>query len=667
MGVQATLDGDRLVLSTGRIERSFAWQDGLLRTESLRDLVGAGTWTGAGRPDWVLPGEAAEATDGQFDVTEFAGNAAWPAHTRATVTCRLGGLELRRIFRLYDHCPAIACDLYVRGTATGPWRGAAFDAYQPGSLGALGQRSEDGSFAPVTDRIGTGTRHLRVQAVGFRDVTDRRNNLVFDETILPYRAPHWLVGNVLLAEDVLTGDGLFILKEAPCSDIQLAWPGCDFGVSKGELAVLGLGIDPEDLDETQWTRSYGTVIGVGDGGIDGALSSLRDYQARLRVVDPSRDITIMANTWGDRSQDGRVSESFAMGELEAGRKLGITHLQLDDGWQTGRSGMSVEAGGSLAGIWERNDWWQPRPERFPNGLGATVERGEEVGIEVCLWYNPSKDDSYAHWEDDARTLIGLYREHGIRIFKIDGVNIPDKRADRNLRAIFDTVLEATDYQVTFNLDATAQRRFGYHYLNEYGNIFLANRYTDHASYYPHWTLRNLWQLSRYVPPQNLQMEFLNRWRNTDKYPADDPLAPGSVPFEYCFVAVAAAQPLAWFEVQNLPEEAFAVGEVVKRYREHQAAWQAGQVFPIGECPDGTSWTGFQSVGDGEGYLLLLREHNDRLTAKVKLWRMAGASLLCEPILGAGDPFSGTVDAEGRLTVSLPEPLSFALYRYRIAT
>jgi len=665
MGVQAALNDGRLVLSTGRVERSYLWQDGLLQTDGLRDLGGAGTWAGVGRPDWVLPGETLEATDGRLDVSEFAGHAAWPAHLRVEVTCRLGALELRRVFRLYDGCPAIACDLYVRGVASGPWRGTAFEAYEPSSLAALGQRRDGGKYAPVTDRIGTGQRHLRVQAVAFKDITDRRNNLVDDETILPYRAPHWLTGNLLLAEDLLTGDGLFLLKEAPCSDVQLAWPGCDFGAARGELAVVGLGIDPEDLDTGRWTRCYGTVIGLGDGGIDGALSSLRDYQARLRVKDPSRDITIMANTWGDRSQDARVSEPFAMGELEAGRRLGITHLQLDDGWQTGRSGASVEAGGSLAGIWERQDWWQPRPERFPNGLGPVVQRGREVGIEVCLWYNPSKDDSYAHWEDDARTLIGLYREHGIRIFKIDGVNIPDKRADINLRAMFDAVLEATDYAVTFNLDATAQRRFGCHYLNEYGNIFLENRYSDHSSYYPHWTLRNLWQLARYVPPQNLQMEFLNRWRNEDKYPADDPLAPCRVPFGYCFATVAAAQPLAWFEVQNLPDEAFALADTLQVYREHQPAWQAGQVFPIGECPDGVSWTGFQSVGDGAGYVLLLREHNDRPTAKVKLWRMAGASLVCEPVCGAGQAFAGVVDDDGRLAVSLPEPFSFALYRYRI--
>ena len=78
-----------------------------------------------------------------------------------------------------------------------------------------------------------------------------------------------------------------------------------------------------------------------------------------------------------------------------------------------------------------------------------------------------------------------------RTYKIDGVLIPDKQADVNLRAMFERVMAATGGKAVFNLDVTAGRRWGYHYGNEYGNIFLENRYTDWGNYYPHWTLRNL--------------------------------------------------------------------------------------------------------------------------------------------------------------------------------
>ena len=371
------------------------------------------------------------------------------------------------------------------------------------------------------------------------------------------------------------------------------------------------------------------------------------------------------NTWGDRGQDTRISEAFALAELEAGSRLGITHLQLDDGWQAGRSSNSAFAGGSLEGIWRTPDYWVPHPDRFPRGLAPVVARGRELGIEVCLWFNPSKDDSYVHWEDDAATLIGLHRDYGIRTFKIDGVQVPDKRAETNLRRMFDAVLAATGDQAVLNLDVTAGQRYGYHTFNEYGNIFLENRYTDWSNYYPHWTLRNLWMLARYVPAQNLQIEFLNLWRNVDKYSATDPLAPSNVPFAYAFAITMMAQPLAWFEATGLPEEAFAIADLVRTYREHQVAIHAGQILPVGEEPTGTGWTGFQSVRGDTGYLLVFREDNDREAATLRLWGLANRRVTFRSVLGAGEDFETAVAAGGEVRVSLPESHSFVLYEYKV--
>jgi hypothetical protein len=404
---------------------------------------------------------------------------------------------------------------------------------------------------------------------------------------------------------------------------------------------------------------------VATGGEYGLLSALRSYQTRIRTHEPGRDEMVLLNTWGDRGQDTRIREAFALAELEAAARLGITHFQLDDGWQAGQSSNSAFAGGSLEGIWTRSDYWAPHPDRFPSGLGPVVERSKALGIELCLWFNPSKDDSYAHWQDDADALIGIHRQYGIRTFKIDGVMIPDKRADLNLRAMFERVMEATNGQAVFNLDVTAGRRWGYHYGNEYGNIFLENRYTDWSNHYPHWTLRNLWMLSRTVPPQNLQIEFLNRWRNADRYPADDPLAPEHVPFDYGFAITMMAQPLAWFEATGLPEEAFGIAPLMRAYREHQERIHAGQIFPIGEEPSGTGWTGFQSLRGDEGYLIVYREHNDRPEARLRLWNVAGRTIHCTLIAGAGHDFSAAVDASGEVTFRLNRPFSFALYAYRI--
>jgi hypothetical protein len=395
------------------------------------------------------------------------------------------------------------------------------------------------------------------------------------------------------------------------------------------------------------------------------LLSLRDYQERIRRRLPGRDEMVLMNTWGDRGQDTRIGEGFVLKELEAGARLGISHFQLDDGWQSGQTSNSAFAGGSLERIWDDPAYWRPHPERFPNGLGLVVARSRELGIEPALWFNPSADGSYAHWRQDADTLIGLHRDHGIRTFKIDGVKIPDKKAEVNLRRMFDAVVEATGGEAVFNLDVTAGRRYGYHTFNEYGNIFLENRYTDWRNYYPHWTLRNLWQLCRYVPPQGLQIEFLNRWRNAANYGDDDPLAPARVPFDYCFAIAMVAQPLAWFEGSGLPEEAFSLGEAVRVYREHQAALHGGRILPIGDEPSGTGWTGFQSIGPDGGYVIVFRERTDEAERTIPLWDAKGRRLRFERVCGQGKDFDAREDGAG-VVFRLPEPFSYSLYRYGVA-
>ena len=407
----------------------------------------------------------------------------------------------------------------------------------------LGQRP-----AVTVERLCLSGRHLDLDCVQFYDVTDRRNTLVRRESVLPYRHEGRLTGNLLLVRDPLVGGGLFVLKEAPCSDVQLAGPEYDFLHRAGEIRAAGIGVEPDDLRPDEWTRGYGTVVGVGGGDEYALLSALRTYQEQVRIHTPGRDEMILLNTWGDRGQDTRICEGFALDELACAARLGITHFQLDDGWQAGRSSNSAYAGGSLEDIWAQEDYWSPHPERFPGGLGPVVERSRALGIELCLWFNPSKDGSYAHWREDADVLIGLYRQHGIRTFKVDGVMVPDKQADLNLRAMFERVMQATGGEAVFNLDVTA-----------------------------------------------------------------------------------------------------------------------GQIFPIGEQPSGTSWTGFQSIArqGGEGYLLVYRERNDRDSAGLELWDLAGQRLRCECVAGHGADFEGAVDAAGTLRVHLPGPFTFALYQYRV--
>ena len=636
-------NGDTLRIANNRIERAFLWNDGNLQTLSLSDLSTGSRLLAQGDPepdfsigDFKPAGAAIEQlVIGEDDRT--------PACLVVRISFSLGTLDVRREYVISDDVPAIACRTYLKGR---------FPA-SPDKTGTYDRT--------VLDRLSFRGSHWHCRVVRFHDVTDSNNNLVEENDFISYRTRGYR-GNIFFARDAVTSDGFFFLKEAPCSDMQIGDSEYDFTAGFGEFRTVGAGLCPGDVSENEWTRVYGCVTGVTGKTELEALSALRAWQ---KTVLKQEDI-IMMNTWGDRSQDAKIGESFCLEELEKAARLGITIFQVDDGWQCGKSPASIHANGSFDNIWRNPDYWKPDPQKYPRGLDPVIRRAEELGIQIGLWFNPSVQNEFEDWEKDAAVMTGLYEKYGIRTFKIDGLIIPTKKAEINLRKMLDSVIAASGGQVRFNLDVTAGKRIGYQYFGEYGNLFLENRYTDWGNYYPCYTLRNLWQLSRYVPAERLQIEFLNPWRNRDKYPGDDPYAPGNYSFEYLAAISLAAQPLAWMEASNLPEEAFAAGELLRNYSVHAARLHSGTILPVGDEPSGSSWTGFQSIVSGkEGYLLVFREDNAMKRTKMETWFPEGRRVRLTPVAGAGRKMLTRTGNGGTVRFMIKNKNSFAFYRYEI--
>ena len=658
------LKGDTLVIGNECIERKFIWNGGNLVTYSLSDKVNRKTtFTVKQIPDFFISKDILEASNGTFQVEKVVATDIHPAYLKTTVAYSLGTLDIQRIYRIYDDCPAIACDTYLRGEVNSVFGGREENAADRKNI-EFAEDMKSKSVTAILDQLYLKGQHWHAKAVEFWDVTDWNNNLLAERDIIAYRKNNYR-GNLLFIRNGEDGTGFFFLKEAPCSSVQLAYKGVDFMAEFGKFMVTGLGITEKDIQKDEWTRTYSCVTGVyGEGELQ-ALTALRSYQKNIRRHFCDRDEMIMMNTWGDRSQDTKVNETFCLQELECAAKLGITHFQIDDGWQTGKSPNSGVAKGSFKNIWNNKNYWKPDPVKYPRGLAPIVKKGKKLGIEIGLWFNPSVQNDFADWEKDAETLIGLFREYGIRIFKIDGLTVPTKKAEINLRNLFDRVLAQTGNKVMFNLDATASRRGGYHMFNEYGNVFLENRYTDWQNYYPYWTLRNLWMLSKYVPAEKLQIEFLNKWRNIQKY-GDDPFAPHQYSFEYLFATTMAGQPLVWMEASNLPEEAFTIKDLIEKYKKVQYDFHQGTILPIGDEPSGRSWTGFQSICHSKsGYLLIYREDNAQKETWIETWLPEGTEVVCTSILGNGKTMTTTVGRKGAVRVSLPRHNDFVMYRYEI--
>ncbi|MFC2116414.1 alpha-galactosidase [Bacteroidota bacterium] len=638
------LKDDILSLGNSKFVMEFQWNGGDIKGHKITDLTASHSWelseTGNERmwvPDSLPPIKA------DLKVFPVINNEPYPDHLVGEITTQYGNFGIRRTFRLYPGVAALAMNLSLM-------KSSAYIGDQQYQLDEV---------------IALPGKQWKFNTVEFQDITDRNNNLVHKKESLSFLIPQELRGNVLIATDLISNHRLFTIKESPLGESQLLYPGFDFKVEWGEITIKNLGAFYQEMPNNQWIKCYGYVIGPGGETDIETLFAIRDYMKNLRKYDTGRDEMIMMNTWGDRGQDGKINESFVFEEIQAGEKLGISHFQLDDGWQQGLSKNSKSSTGNLWDRWSRKDW-KPHDTRFPSGLGPVLKSASEHNIEMGLWFHPSNADSYSFWKDDAEIILDFYNTWGIRTFKIDGMELQDKNADINMRRFFDTLTVSSKGNITFNVDATAGRRGGYFYLNEYGNIFLENRYTDWGKYYPHWTLRNLWMLSEYVPPERLQIEFLNNTRNPDMFDETDPLRPSAIPFDYVFATTMAAQPLAWMESTRLPEEAFQINPLIESYKKVMSGFHQGYIFPIGEIPDGRSWTGFQSISnDDSGYFLIYRENNDIGSFVMKTYLSGGKQVRLEKILGSGESFECTTSEKGEITFSLPESFSYVMFRYKM--
>lgn len=527
------------------------------------------------------------------------------AYTKATITFSIGSLQVRRDIYLYEGSAAVRHVFGFKGEATSQrfWAEGTSTG-----LDMIEQRDNIATASPRLAILPFNDNHWGFKVTHFREATDYHDNPVETRQLLNYRQKAYLSGNVVVGENRLSGTYFLVIKESPIGHSQALYPGFDFSTSHQGFSIHGMGIVPEVLSDSGWVRGYGYAIGLTGPEQWQQSRDLITYQKRLRPFIAKRDGMLLANTWGDRSKDSRMTAAFILEEIKRAQALGITHLQLDDGWQQGLSLNSASQSGAKWDDWKTEDWL-PHPGRFPDGLEPIVAAGKEYGVEVCLWFNPSKKDDYALWERDADILIDFYQRYGIRVFKIDGMSFATKASELNLRKMFDKVRAATNDEAVFNMDVTAGQRVGYHFFQEYGNVFLENRYTDWTNYYPYRTLRNLWLLAAYMPAERLQIEFLNVERNKDRYPVGDPLAPSQAGQPYAFGTSIVGQPLAWMELTGLGNGVSGLRGAIEGFREIAPSLHECVLLPIGDEPDGMSWTGFLAVFDEEPkYLVIYKEH-----------------------------------------------------------
>ena len=534
---------------------------------------------------------------------------------------------------------------------------------------AIGMRRSAWPRPDTVESVPLPGVHLRARCVQTWDITDVYNTLVREERALLYGPGYEkLRGNLLFLEDVVQPAGLFVVKEAPNPVGQLAYHGYDFHVAGRDVVeVRGTGLRPEELCADEVLPCYGSTVGVFDPRREDGDESLRAWYNAADLRVPERDTYALSNTWGNRSEHKKISAEFMKRETDRGAELGLDVCQVDSGWAPAPvfDPATTDGGSSDRYRGRHPEFWVIRRDRFPNEFDDVARHARERGVAFGAWFAPDDWNDFSDWELDRDVLLDLYRRFGMRHFKLDIFDISSKLGEARLARMLEGVVAGTGGRVAFQMDLTACRRFGFFLHPEIGEIFLENRYTDWGNYHPHCTLRNVWQLSKYMPTRRLQVEFLDLSRNAAKYPGD-PLAPQGYPMDYAFGIAMVGSPLAWMELSELSaEQMAALKPAIAAWRRERDRLLACNIWPIGEEPSGTSWTGFQATGaQGEGYLAVFREMNERGSARIGLRGLRDCRLELEVCYGDGFESDGRVDAEGMLEVALPRARSFALVRYR---
>ena len=308
-----------------------------------------------------------------------------------------------------------------------------------------------GPSDPV-EELTLAPEHLRLTQVTLADQTDKHNELVFEREWLlgPSEGLLHCSGNLLFLEHTLAGSGLVILKLAPLPNARPIQTEVDFTVKPRSRRLQVLPTD------------YPVVVLAYAGGRPGRIAALQSFQRQLRVPDLARDGVLLSNTWGDRPRDARINEAFVLREIEAGARLGVNVVQIDDGWQKGRTKNSAGPRGVWGGWWAADpQFWNPDPQRFPNGLKPLVDAARARGLKIGLWFAPDSSKEAVNWRRDADRILELHHDLGIDYFKIDALKTPTAIAAGIRHRLFDRVMRESQGRVVFDLDVTADVRPGY--------------------------------------------------------------------------------------------------------------------------------------------------------------------------------------------------------------
>ena len=480
------------------------------------------------------------------------------------------------------------------------------------------------------EQVGSRFQNAILTAVRFRAETDSHDTYVSKKTIYVFHNNlEQTEGHLFFLS--LPAEGLSVVYIVPTPDIIMPLISMD----KGRLRIA--------------CGEYPVYRGICCCGAEAALC-----RSWYRTLYNPKKLVTMSNTWGDRGGREVVNEEFVRAEIDLAQRIGVDVVQIDDGWQKHAPIYFDDQGFRIF----NEDFWDVQSSLFPHGIEELTAYALKRGIETGLWFAPHSRNNFEYFDRDIAVLRRAYEKWGFRYFKLDMLQLNSELQCKRAEEFIDEILSfGTD--VTVELDVTADRRLGYLASAPYGSLFVENRYTAWANYYPHATLRNLWRLAEFIPTAKLQFELLNPIRFTEKYSKDDFLRPELYDIDYLFASVMVSNPLFWMEMQHLSErDVERLAAIVSIWKKWRSELVDADVCPIGEEPSGCALTGFAAETEDALHMILLREVTERNSFSFSI-----DTNFESPVLLATNAEVENHIENGMLTATLSAPRSYAWLRF----
>ena len=458
--------------------------------------------------------------------------------------------------------------------------------------------------------------------------------------------------NILSVED--HQQGIMMVKESHKCVNQYGVDTGDFLWSKDGVKNTGTSLRASEIKADKYKWFWGSWTIVYDEGDAGRELALKQFDRTRFPVKQDRDMYSVMCTWGHSKtpRDGRnyATELEVLKELDYVAECGIDMLLIDDGWQVSLESKGANPDGGIG--------WKPYPANYPQNWKNVVTKAKEEEVRLGLWGVAQRMPA-----DD---MIWNYERLGMEQLKLDFASFGTHDKLNNMMDTVRRFMIETDHKCHISWDLTENAaRYGYYWAREYGNLHFMNRkpfLPMNVLYVPSLALRDFWLLAKYNNLNKYQLVIQNP--EVCDHASDAYLhSPG-----YC-VATALMGIPEFMAVTRFysPEARKEVRQLMDNYKVYQEDLFNNYVYPIGDEPSNSSWTGFQSCRPDKdfGYVMAFRELNNKEEEHKFALRFVQNKKVKFTNIQTGESFETQVGENGEFILSSKETADYQFLKYEL--